>query len=162
MASLAIRIKSVILRVVLLVEDQLIAMIYKINTIGGSEWWWVDTNKTCHVCYGKSFKIYFLVKNQKVLLGNSQTTVVVRIRKVELKFISRKTMVLKAVMHTLEIRKNLFLGYLINKVGFTQTIEGYVIDGMFKLNIKMNKVISSHMICTSNVCYYEFVMLISE
>ena len=40
----------------------------------------------------------------------------------EPKFTSGKTIILKKVLHVPEIRKNLVPGYLINKVGFTQTI----------------------------------------
>ena len=62
------------------------------------------------------------------------------------------------------MRKNLVLGYLLNKVGFTQTIganlftltknevfvgKGYVTEGMFKLNVDINKIASStYMLCS--------------
>ena len=86
---------------------------------------------------------------------------------VELKFTSGKTLLLKDVMHTPEMRKNLVSGFLLNKAGFTQTIgadmytitkngifvgKGYATDGMFKLNVEFNKVSSSaYMLCDFNV-----------
>ncbi|XP_073225731.1 uncharacterized protein [Cicer arietinum] len=73
-----------------------------------------------HVCYDRAmFKIYIVVEDKKVLLGDSHTTNVVGIGDVELIFTSRKTLILKNVMHTPEIRKNLVYGFLLNKAGFT-------------------------------------------
>lgn len=134
-----------------LTEDQLIAMISEINGVGGSEGWWIDTGATRHVCYDRSlFKSYYVAENQNVLLGDSHTTIVAGTGEVELKFTSGKTVVLKDVMHTPEMRKNLVSGYLLNKAGFTQTIgadlytltknnisvgKGYATNGMFKLNL---------------------------
>jgi len=126
-------------------------MISEINAVGGSEGWWLDTGATRHVCYDRSmFKTYSVAENQKVWLGDSHTTIVAGTGDVELKFTSGKTIVLKNVMHTPEMRKNLVSGYLLNKAGFTQTIggdlytltknnvfvgKGYATDGMFKLNV---------------------------
>ena len=69
-------------------------------------------------------------------------------------------------MHTPEMRKNLVSGYLLNKAGFTQTIgadlftltkngifvgKGYATEGMFKLNVQVNKVnASAYMLCSFN------------
>jgi hypothetical protein len=86
---------------------------------------------------------------------------------VELKFTSGKTLILKDVMHTPRIRKNLVSDFLLNKAGFEQIIasdmysitkdgvfvgKGYATDGMFKLNI-MNKISSSsaYMLCDFNI-----------
>ncbi|GKD10821.1 retrovirus-related pol polyprotein from transposon TNT 1-94 [Tanacetum coccineum] len=93
------------------------AMISEINLIGTSEGWWVDCGATIHVCYDQSmFKTYTVTfEDKKVLLGNHHTTNVAGIGNVELKFTSGKTMILKYVMHTPEMRKNLVLGYLLNK-----------------------------------------------
>lgn len=61
-------------------------------------------------------------------------------------------------MHVPEIRKNLVSGFLLNKVGFSQSIgedfytitkngifvgKGYSTDGMFKLNVELNKISTS-------------------
>lgn len=56
------------------------------------------------------------------MLRDHHTIEVTRTSKVELKFTSGKTIILKEVLHTLEIRKNLVSNYLLNKVGFAQTI----------------------------------------
>ncbi|KAI5316791.1 hypothetical protein L3X38_036498 [Prunus dulcis] len=88
-----------------------------------SEGWWVDIGASCHVCYNLAFfKTYSVTDDRKVLLGDSHTTIVAGIGEVELKFTSGKTVILKDVLHTPEIRKNLVSGYLLNKAGFTQTI----------------------------------------
>ena len=65
------------------------------------------------------FKTYTNVENKKVLLGDSHTTTVAGTGDVELKFTSGKTLILKDVMHTSEMRKNMVSGFLLNKVGFT-------------------------------------------
>ncbi|KAA0049589.1 putative Polyprotein [Cucumis melo var. makuwa] len=101
-----------------LIEYELVAMISYVNVIGGFEGWWLDT-------------------------GDHHTTRVAGIGEVELKFTFDKTLMLKEVLHTPEIRKNLVSGYLLNKAGFAQTtksnvfvVKGYATDGMFKLNFE--------------------------
>ncbi|KAK0598805.1 hypothetical protein LWI29_038139 [Acer saccharum] len=101
------------------------------------------------------FKSYSNAVDKMVLLGDSHSTVVAGSGEVELNFTSGKTIILKDVLHTPEIKKNLVSGYLINKAGFTQTIgadlftltkygifvgKGYATEGMFKLNVDVNKV----------------------
>ncbi|KAA0059670.1 putative Polyprotein [Cucumis melo var. makuwa] len=148
-----------------LIEDELVAMISEVNVIRGFEGWWLDTGASHHVCHDLSiFRKYNEVKDKKILLGDHHTTKVAGIGKVELKFTSGKMLVLKEVLHTLEIRKNLVSRYLLNKAGFTQTIgsdlftltknnvfvgKGYATDGMFKLNLKINKIASSAYMLTS-------------
>lgn len=108
-----------------LTEEQFIAMISEINLVGGSEGWWLDTGSSIHVCNDRAmFKTYTAADNKKVLLGDAHTTIVAGIGDVELKFTSGKTLILKDVKHTPEIRKNLVSGFLLNKAGFTQTIGG--------------------------------------
>ena len=88
-------------------------MIIEINMIGGSDGWWVDTGASHHVCYDRAmFKTYMNVGNKKVLLGDSHTTTVAGIGDVELKFTSEKTLILKDVMHTPEMIKNMVFGFL--------------------------------------------------
>ncbi|KAK0577943.1 hypothetical protein LWI29_002659 [Acer saccharum] len=131
--------------------DQLVATISKVNLVDGSEGWWVDIGASCHVCYDRAmFKSYSNAVDKKVLLGDSHSTVVAGSGEVEINFTSGKTIILKDVLHTLEIRKNLVSGYLLNKAGFIQTIgadlftltkngifvgKGYATEGMFKLNV---------------------------
>ncbi|GKA22911.1 hypothetical protein Tco_0708873 [Tanacetum coccineum] len=122
----------------------------------GSEGWWVDCGATIHVCYDRSmFKTCTAAsEDKKVLLGDHHTTNVAGIGNVELKFTSGKIVILKDVMHTPEMSKNLVSGYLLNKAGFVQTIwadlftltkneifvgKGYATDGMFKLNVEVIK-----------------------
>ena len=132
-------------------------MISEINIIGGSEGWWVGTGATPHVCYDRSlFQTYSEAEDKKVLLGDSHTTIVAGTGDMELKFTSGKTIVLKEVLHTPEIRKNLVSGYLLsrgedlykNNVFFGKR---YAIDRMFKLNVEANKISSStYMLCSFN------------
>ena len=149
-------------------EEPLVAMISEINLISGSEGWWIDTGASRHVCHDRSlFKSYSEADDKKVLLGDSHTTKVLGIGDVDVKFTSGRTVTLKEVLHTPEIRKNLVSGYLLNKAGFTQTLgadqytltkngmfvgKGYATDGMFKLNVEINKIASSsYIVCSVNV-----------
>jgi len=97
-------------------QESYIAVTTEINMIGESDGWWVDTGASCHVCYDRAtFKTYTNVeKKEKVLLGDSHTTTIVGTGDVELKFTSRKNLILKDVMHTPEMRKNLVSDFLLN------------------------------------------------
>ncbi|KAK1388577.1 hypothetical protein POM88_016755 [Heracleum sosnowskyi] len=58
-------------------EEAFVAMIVEINSVEGVDGWWVDTGVTRHVFYDRSmFKTYMAVEDKKVLLGDSNTTVV--------------------------------------------------------------------------------------
>ncbi|GJT47518.1 hypothetical protein Tco_0956233, partial [Tanacetum coccineum] len=86
------------------------------------------------------FKTYTAAsEDKKVLLGDYHTTNVAGIENVELKVTSRKTVILKYVMQTLEIRKNLVSSYLLNKAGYAFNSKAY---RFFDLN--------SHVILESN------------
>ncbi|KAA0048175.1 putative Polyprotein [Cucumis melo var. makuwa] len=99
-----------------LIEDELVAMISEVNVIRGSEDWWLDTGASRHVCHDLSFsRKYNEVKDKNIVLEDHHTTKVAGIGEVELKFTSDKTLVLKEVLHTAEIQKNLVFGYLLNK-----------------------------------------------
>ena len=79
-----------------LIEEQLIAIISKINISSGSEERWVDTGASRHVCYDRALlKTYFDVEDKKVLLGDSHSTKVVGTGEVELKFTFGKIVILK-------------------------------------------------------------------
>ncbi|TYK04342.1 uncharacterized protein E5676_scaffold675G00050 [Cucumis melo var. makuwa] len=86
--------------------------------------WWLDTGLSRHVYHEdlSLFRKYNEVKDKNILLGDRHTTKMADIGEVELKFTSGKMLVLKEVLHTSEIRKNLVSEYLLNKAGFTQTI----------------------------------------
>lgn len=141
-------------------EEPLVAMISEINLVGSEEGWWADSGASRHVCHDKNlFQNYVPVeKDKKVLLGDFHSIKVLGMGDVVLKFTSGKILTLKDVLHTPDIRKNLVSGYLLNKAGFKQTFEsdqfilskngmfvgkGYACDGMFKLNVEMNKTSTS-------------------
>lgn len=89
------------------------------------------------------------------------------IKHVELNFTSQNTSILKDVIHTLEIRKNLIIGFLLNKTWFTQSIWTYLYTivknsinirkGMplmtcLSLNVEINKISPySYMLCDFNI-----------
>jgi hypothetical protein len=104
-------------------EQSYTAMITEINIVDGPDGWWMDTSTSRRVCFDRAiFKTYTTAEDEKVLLGYSHTSEVVGIGDVELKFTSGKTQILKDVLHTPKIRKNLVYGFLLNKVGFEQII----------------------------------------
>ena len=99
-------------------------MISEINLVDGSEGWWVDTSASHHVCYDCTlFKIYFVADDKKVLLSDSHSTKVVGTGEVELKFASRKIVILKDVLHTPEMRKNLVSGYLLIRLDLLRPLR---------------------------------------
>ena len=106
-----------------LVKEDLVAMITIVNVIGGSEGWWLDTGASRHVCHSLTlFRKYNKTEYKNILLGDHHRTKVTVVGEVILKFTSSKTLVMKEVLHSPKIQKNLFSEYLLNKVGFTQTI----------------------------------------
>lgn len=137
------------------IEGPLVAMLTEVNMIGDTNGWWADSGATRHVCCERSwFKTYKETVDQKVLLGDSHSTIVLGTGDVDLEFTSGRTLTLKDVMHTPDMRKNLVSGYLLNKAGFHQSIgsdqfiitkngtfvgKGFACNGMFKLSIEMNK-----------------------
>ncbi|KAA0036580.1 putative Polyprotein [Cucumis melo var. makuwa] len=87
-----------------LIENELVAMISKVNAIKGLEGWWLDTSASHHACHNLSlFRKYNEAKDKNILLGDHHTTKVTIIGEVELKFTSGMTLVLKEVLNTPEI-----------------------------------------------------------
>ncbi|TYK00851.1 gag/pol protein [Cucumis melo var. makuwa] len=81
-------------------------MITKVNVIGESEGWWLDTGASRHACNDLSlFRKYNETKDKNILLGGHHTTKVADNGEVVLKFTSNKTLMLKEVLHTSEVRK---------------------------------------------------------
>ena len=98
-----------------------------------------------------------LLKKKKLLCLVTSKIKVFGSGEVELKFISGHVLTLKDILYTPSMRKNLMSSFLLNKAGFKQIMEfdnyiitkkrlfvgkGYACDGMFKLNVENNKVVS--------------------
>ncbi|GJS42867.1 retrovirus-related pol polyprotein from transposon TNT 1-94 [Tanacetum coccineum] len=155
--------------------SDVIAIISEVNLVGSNNsGWWVDTGAIRHVCADKSmFHSFKAVDNrEKLYMGNSATADIKGEGDVILKMTSEKELKLTNVLYVSEIRKNLVSGWLLNKFGCRLVFEsdkfvlsknqmyvgkGYVVNGMFKLNVmvvkndinKMNS--SAYLIESSNV-----------
>ena len=135
----------------------LTAVVSEVNLVGANpKEWWIDTGATKHVCSDKAmFSVFKEVEDgDKVFMGNSATSEIKGQGNVVLKMTSGKELTLQDVLYVPDIRKNLVSGSLLNKHGFRLVFEsdvvtlskkgmfvgkGYVMDGMFKLNVMVVK-----------------------
>ena len=130
--------------------------------------WLDDSGANYHVYYDKDrCKKYTHFEQPKtIIISDGHTTQVLGKGNVELCFASGRILTLKHVLYTPSMRNILMSNFLLNKAGFKQIIEcdqyvvvkkgifvgkGYACDGMFKLNVEINKTSTSvYMICSTN------------
>ncbi|KAL3537808.1 hypothetical protein ACH5RR_001174 [Cinchona calisaya] len=141
-------------------------MITEVNMLQNYEGWWADSSASRHICHDKDwFKTYTLAEDdKKILLDDSHTTKVAGVGDIDLKFTFSRILTLRDVLHTPQIRKNLVSSYLLNKADFKQTIDSnqyvitknnvfvgkdYACDGMFNLNVEMNKISNNYVYIAS-------------
>ncbi|XXG68848.1 hypothetical protein AAC387_Pa06g1848 [Persea americana] len=100
------------------------AMASKVNLIGNTREWWVDTRATRHVCSNKEmFSTYHASNGEQLFMGNSATSKVEGQGQVVLKMTSGKELTLNNVLHVPDIHKNLVSGLLLSKKGFKLVFE---------------------------------------
>lgn len=159
--------KDLVAMVIDSMKSMEIGMVTELNmaTTEKSCEWWLDSGATIHVCNDRlQFKGYEKVENREVLMGNNQAVKVHGQGSVEINFTSGKKLTLLNVLHVPDVRKNLVSASLLCKKGFKVILEsdklvllkgdlyvgkGYCTEGMFKLSVDMNKVISSAYIVDS-------------
>lgn len=132
-------------------DISLSTVVSKVNLVGNTREWWVDTSATRHICANKTmFSSYQAVDGEELFMGSSSTSKVEGLGKVVLKMTSGKELTLNDVLHVPDIRKNLVSGSLLSKRGFRLVSEsdkfilnksgmylgkGYVSEGLFKMNV---------------------------
>uniref|UniRef100_A0A2N9GVD6 CCHC-type domain-containing protein n=1 Tax=Fagus sylvatica TaxID=28930 RepID=A0A2N9GVD6_FAGSY len=150
---------NVVDEIVAMVSEMQIGMITEVhmaNAAENSSEWWYDSGATIHVCNNKMlFKEYVEAGNGlEVLMGNHNTAKVLGTGTVELILSSGKKLKLTNVYHVPDIKKNLVSASLLSKNGVKAVLEsdklilskfgvfvgkGYSCNGMYKLNLIINK-----------------------
>ncbi|XP_010242830.1 PREDICTED: uncharacterized protein LOC104587075 [Nelumbo nucifera] len=108
-----------------LTGDVIATVVTEVNLVDKPKEWVLDIGATKHICgVCNSFYEYTtLSEGDQVFMGNSQTSKVIGKGKILPKLTSGKILMLNDVLHVLEIRRNLVLGALLNKVGLKLKFE---------------------------------------
>uniref|UniRef100_A0A2N9HKS3 Uncharacterized protein n=1 Tax=Fagus sylvatica TaxID=28930 RepID=A0A2N9HKS3_FAGSY len=150
---------NVVDEIVAMVSEMQIGMITEVhmaNAAENSSEWWYDSGATIHVCNNKMlFKEYVEAGNGlEVLMGNHNIAKVLGTRTVEMILSNEKKLKLTNVYHVPNIKKNLVSASLLSKNGVKAVLEsdklilskfgvfvgkGYSCNGMYKLNLIINK-----------------------
>jgi hypothetical protein len=122
--------------------------------------WWMDSGANIHVCADVSlFASYQIGRTKALLMGNGLRAHVLGAGTVNLKFTSRKLMLLKNVQQVPSIKKNLVSGSMMCRDGYKIVLEsnkcvvskhdtfigkGYNCGGLFRLSLLdvSNKVVN--------------------
>ena len=108
---------------------------------------------TRHICTNRNMLAEYEEVNdgENVFLGDARTTKVVGKGKVVLKLTSGKNLILNAILHVPDMRRNLVSGFLLNKAGLKLVFEsnklvlscnedfvgkGFCHEGLFVLDIE--------------------------
>jgi len=132
--------------------ENYVCMISEINGVQVDCAWYIDSGASRHVCRDRSlFKTFMEVDNGETLfMGNDSMAKVLGKGQVELVFSSGKSLILRDVLYSPELRRNLVSGVILNRLGFKMVYEsdkfvlskgslfvgfGYLCDSMFKLSL---------------------------
>jgi len=104
-------------------SDTIIAVVSKVNLVGNTVEWIVDTSATKHTCANRGlFQSYEKIdKGVNIFIGNSASASVIGKGKITLKLTFGKLFTLTNVLHVPEMRRNLISGSLLMKAGLKLT-----------------------------------------
>ena len=154
-------------------DDNLVAVVTEVNMVSVEKRWWIDTGAIRHICSDKNmfYEYNKVADGEKLFMGNATSSKVEGNGIVKMKFTSGKIVTLVDVLHVPDIRKNLVSSPLLSKKGFKLMFEydkfvltkggmyvgkGYLVDGLFKLNVmvtndKNKDKVSAYMVDSYNL-----------